>query len=375
MWLAPDTSSAALSRIQLDHQAFVDRGRQIGTCRKRLERALHFLCIDLDPFRETARFGRSNRALDAKLLFRLGRYFDGVARPHLVGRHVDALAVYEDAVMAHDLARLGAARAEPHAVRNGIQARLQQLQKTLARHAFAARGLCIGLAELALEQPVYAAQLLLLPQLLAEIGHTAAAFLSVLSRRIAAALDRAFVGEALLALEEELLPLAAALAALGIQISGHALPLYAPLFRRPAAVVGHGRHIRDAADLETQCIEGAHRRLSSGTRALDAHLEILYAALLCCAAGLLGRDLGGERRRFSRALEPGGARCRPRQSVALAIGNGDDGVVERGVNVGDAFGHVFFHFLANACCCGRCDRRFCHGRDPRLLSRPSGPQR
>src|SRR5256885_214082 len=271
MWLAPDTSSAALSRIQLDQQTFVDRGRQIGTCRKRLERAFHFLCIDLDPFREAARFGRSDRALDTKVLLGLGRNFDGVARLHLVGRHVDALAVYEDAVVPHDLARLGAARAEPHAVRNCVQARLQELQKTLARHAFAARSLRIGLAELALEEPVYAAQLLLLAQLLAEIGHTAAAFLSVLSRRIAAALDRAFVGEALLALEEEFLPLAAALAALGIQISGHAFPLYAPLFRRPAAVVGHGRHIRDAADLETQCIEGAHRRLSSGPRAFDAH--------------------------------------------------------------------------------------------------------
>src|SRR5258706_11030370 len=215
-------SSAALSRIQLDHQTFVDRGRQIGTRRKRLERAFHFLCIDLDPFREAARFGGSDCALDAKLLLRLRRDFDRVARPHLVGRHVDALAVYEDGVMAHDLARLGAACTEPHTVRDGIQARLQQLQKTLARHALAARGLCIGLAELALEEPVYAAQLLLLPQLLAEIGHAAAAFLSVLSRRIAAALDRAFVGEAFLALEEELLPLAAALAALGIEISGHA---------------------------------------------------------------------------------------------------------------------------------------------------------
>src|SRR5436190_16483279 len=143
--------------------------------------------------------------------------------------------------MPHDLARFGATRAEPHTVRNGVQTRLQQLQKALARYALAARGLRIGLAELALEEPVYAAQLLLLPQLLAEIGHAAAAFLSVLSRRIAAALDRAFVGEALLALEKELLPLAAALAALGIQISGHAYSsiLYAPLFRRPAAVGGN----------------------------------------------------------------------------------------------------------------------------------------
>src|SRR2546425_8135640 len=86
---------------------------------------------------------------------------------------------------------------------------------------FRSRGLRIGLAELALELSVDAAQLLLLAQLLAEIGHAAAALLAVLSRRVAAPLDRAFVGEALLALEEELLSLAAALAALGVHVSGH----------------------------------------------------------------------------------------------------------------------------------------------------------
>ncbi len=123
--------------------------------------------------------------------------------------------------MAHDLARLGAARAEAHAVGHRVETRLEQLQKALARDALAARGLRVGLAELALEQPVDAAQLLLLAQLLAEIGHAAAALLAVLSRRVAAPLDRAFVGEALLALEEELLSLAAALAALGVQVSGH----------------------------------------------------------------------------------------------------------------------------------------------------------
>src|SRR6266849_6074462 len=123
--------------------------------------------------------------------------------------------------MAHDLARLCAARTEPHAVRDGIQTRFQQLEEALASHALAARGLGVGLAELALEQPVDAAQLLLLAQLLAEIGHAAAALLAVLSRRVAPPLDRAFVGEALLALEEELFSLAAALAALGVQVSGH----------------------------------------------------------------------------------------------------------------------------------------------------------
>src|SRR5258708_29184412 len=139
-------SSAALSRIQLDHQTFVDRGRQIGTRWKRLEPAFHFLCIDLDPLWEAARFGSSDCALDAKLLLRLRHDFYGVARPHLVGRHVDAFAVYEDGVMAHDLARLGAAPPDPHAAPHGIQTRLQQLQEALAPHPPTARGLRRGLS-------------------------------------------------------------------------------------------------------------------------------------------------------------------------------------------------------------------------------------
>src|SRR5207247_1741841 len=85
---------------------------------------------------------------------------------------------------------------------------------------------CIGLAELALEESVYAAQLLLLPQLLAKIGHAAAAFLAVPGGRIAGALDPALGGEAFLAIRAVLLPLATALAALGIEISGHAYSFY-----------------------------------------------------------------------------------------------------------------------------------------------------
>src|SRR5262249_9776848 len=153
---------------------------------------------------------------------------DGVSRAHLVRGHVHPLPVHEHAVVAHDLPRFGSARPEPHAVGHRIQARLEQLQKPLTGYALAARRLGIGLAELALEDPVYAAQRLLLPKLLAEIRHAAAALLPVLAGRVAAALDRALVGEAFLSLEEELFSFAAALPALGVQISGHAYPLDAP---------------------------------------------------------------------------------------------------------------------------------------------------
>ena len=47
----------------------------------------------------------------------------------------------------------------------------------------------------------------------------------------------------------------------------------------------------------------------------------------------LGGDLRGKRRRLARALEAGAAGGGPRQGVALAVGDGDDGVVERGKNM------------------------------------------
>ena len=74
----------------------------------------------------------------------------------------------------------------------------------------------IDTAELALEDAVDAADLLLLAQLLAVVGQALAALLAVLARRVGAALDRALVSKALLAFEEQFLALAAALAAFGV---------------------------------------------------------------------------------------------------------------------------------------------------------------
>src|SRR5581483_3034301 len=64
------------------------------------------------------------------------------------------------------------------------------------------------------------------------------------------------------------------------------------------------------------------------------HLDLLQAVLDALAGGGVGRDLGGERRRLARALEAGAAGGLPRDDVAVAIGQGDDRVVERGLDVG-----------------------------------------
>src|SRR5256885_8871308 len=175
-------------------------------------------------------------------------------------RNVDPLAVHQDAVMAHHLARLGARGAEAHPIGHRVEARFEELQQPLAGHALGARRLGVGLAELALEHAVDAAQLLLLAQLLAVVGEPRAALLTVLARGVGAALDGAFVGEALLALQEQLLAFPAALAALGVEDSCHAVSwLDAPALRRTATVVRNRGHVRDAGNLQPDRVERPHR--------------------------------------------------------------------------------------------------------------------
>src|SRR6185503_789028 len=116
--------------------------------------------------------------------------------------------------------------------------------------------------------------------------------------------------------------------------------LDATLLGRAATVVRNRRDVRNAGDLEAAGIEGADRALSAGARATDADFDILHAVFLRRDTGLLGRHLRGERRRLARTAEAATARGRPGKRVPLAIGDRDDGVVERRVHVRDAVQHV-----------------------------------
>jgi hypothetical protein len=97
----------------------------------------------------------------------------------------------------------------------------------------------------------------------------------VVAGRVGAAFDAALVGQAALALQEELLPFAAALLALGTGVSSqlsvtsagrpdprsdlrvqhHASPLNAAPLARAAAVVGLRSDVLDAGDLQASGLE------------------------------------------------------------------------------------------------------------------------
>jgi len=112
-----------------------------------------------------------------------------------------------------ELARLPARGGEAQAHEHIVQPALEQREQVLAGDARLAGGLFVVAVELALQHAVVASRLLLLAQLDAVLAlfHAPA---PVLARSVGAALDAALVGEAALALEKQLLPLAATLLAL-----------------------------------------------------------------------------------------------------------------------------------------------------------------
>src|SRR6218665_1824247 len=117
---------------------------------------------------------------------------------------------------------------------------------------------------------------------------------------------------------------------------------------RAAAVVRDRRHVGDRRDADAQRTECTNRRLATGAGALDLDVQVLDALLHGRTASHFRRHLGSERRGLARALEALTTRRCPRQGVALAIGDRDDGVVEGSVHVRNTVGDVLADLLAHA---------------------------
>ena len=89
---------------------------------------------------------------------------------------------------------------------------------------------------------------------------------------------------------------------------------------------------------------------------LEISLTYIYGIGRTLRGGL-GRELRRERRALARPLESHVARGRPRQRVALLVGERDDRVVERRLDVCDAVGDVLALFALGPTSAGR---RLCH---------------
>src|SRR3954454_23290047 len=116
---------------------------------------------------------------------------------------------------------------------------------------------------------------------------------------------------------------------------------------RTAAVVRLGGDVGDGADLEAGGLEGTDRGLPAGAGALHEHVDLLHAVLGGLAGGVLRGHLRGERRGLAGALEADVARGRPSDHGTRRVGDRDDGVVERALDVGVARGDVLLLLAAD----------------------------
>src|SRR3954452_19894398 len=113
----------------------------------------------------------------------------------------------------------------------------------------------------------------------------------------------------------------------------------APL-RGAAAVVGDGRDVRDRADLEAGSLERSDRLLATGARPLDVHLDLAHPVLHRAPGSAIGGQRRGVRRALPGALEPGHAGRAPAHHGAGEVGDRDDRVVERRLDVDVPLGDV-----------------------------------
>src|SRR3954464_915031 len=257
-------AAGVLLRVELDDELLLHRRVDLRTLGVAQHLRRQSVVIRLKPRRDGGRqFGR--------VADHLGRAGPSLDRDHIVGthlvrRHVHAPAVDGPVAVQDELASLPPRSREAEPYEHVVEPALQQAQQVLTRHARLAARLVVVGAELLLEHAVVAARLLLLAKLQPVLGLLRAAA-SVLARRVRAPLDAALVGEAALALQEELHALAAALLALGSAISRHRL--HPPPLARTATIVGLRRDVADAGHLEAGGLEGADRGLAAGARALD----------------------------------------------------------------------------------------------------------
>src|SRR5262245_39631597 len=327
-----------LLRVRLDDQLLFDRRRNVGAARDRQERPLEPAAIDVQIGDLGAHVGTLQRFLHDRQLTGALLDRDLVARAQAIARNVHLAAVDADVAVAHELACRRARRREAHAIERVVEPALEELQEHLAGDSMRARRAIEVRGELALEHAIDTAQLLLLAQLRAVFRQLAAAALAVLAGPIGAAVDGALLGEAAVALQEELGAFAAAQLANSVTIPGHAVrpPSDSAPLGRPASVVRRERDVFDARHLEPRRLQAADGRLASRARALHPDFDFLHALRQHFACAGFRRELRRERRALARALVAHLAGARPRHDLTVRIGDRDDGVVEGRLHMRDA---------------------------------------
>src|SRR5204862_6829679 len=115
---------------------------------------------------------------------------------------------------------------------------------------------------------------------------------------------------------------------------------------RAATVVRHRRGIADTSHFDAYAAKSADCGFTACAGARDANINHAHAGVvLCLGSGGETCPLSGEGSALTRAAESERTRGAPADNVAHRVGDRDDGVVERSLNVHEADRHVLALFL------------------------------
>src|SRR5919107_1668773 len=332
--------------VELDDELLLDRDLDLLTHRELVDQDPHPVGDDVHPAGNEPLAERLAGHDERSHLQRLLPHVDHVVLRDLERRDVDLLPVDQEVAVGDQLAGVAAGPGEAGAVHHVVEAALEELQQVVTGLAGTPRRLVVVPDELLLEDAVGEAGLLLLAELQQVLR---------LLRPAAGALAGGGGGAAARPVAaDEVDAETARLLGHGAGVTGHVSCLLARLggsdpapLGRTAAVVGGGRDVLDRADLEADRTERADRGLTARAGALDEDVDLLHAVLHRPPTGRLGGHLRGERGRLARALEADGARRGPRDHRAGGVGDRDDRVVERALDVPFALGDVLLLLAAH----------------------------
>src|SRR5205085_197968 len=139
---------------------------------------------------------------------------------------------------------------------------------------------------------------------------------------------------------------------------------------RTAAIVRNGRVVLDGPHLNSGGGQGPNGGFTARAGTADPHFHAAHSVIARHVGGVHRGLLGGERSSLTRSAEAERAGTLPGQHVSSRIGNGDDRVVKRCLDVRNAVGDVLAFFFLKLLllafflrCCRRSGCRccwFCH---------------
>ncbi len=121
-----------------------------------------------------------------------------------------------------------------------------------------------------------------------------------------------------------------------------------------------GRNVGDHGDFQIACAQRADGGFSACAGALHENFDAAKAVFFCRFRRRFARLLRRKRGTLSGTFETEAARARPGDRVAAHIGNGNQSIVERGLDVNLTFINFFKLFAPSGCrsffrsCCQLC---------------------